>query len=319
MLRRRYLLFVQNIISEYSPPKRFFSRSIVLSFSVLSQLHAFYWLIGKFNQRLGFINSVFVTYPANSDYLNYYCFDSMKETIKWKPTPLGIFRQGKKWGLVIGVPMTEADFTNANHKTSFGKTLKKLDRIKSHLGVNELNMAGILPSHLAKRLGDSSLDINNQTAAQVVYQSIIDLTLVSGKTYPIILLGGMGSVGTYLQKNFSQSGSQEIYIVDPRCDNTTLPIQLKGKPAILVDIARKGILEQYVDEFWSDLIILNETYPEPSTQFISQLKSRYAMKIFHIGGVKGAMYPQLPYGYKDCVPCCAMHDQSVIEPVIKEL
>ena len=98
-----------------------------------------------------------------------------------------------------------------------------------------------------------------------------------------------------------------------------LPEELKGKAAILIDVSRRNVLQSYVDDMWSELVVLNETFPEPSKKIVSKLTSK-SIRIFHLSGVAGSIFPSLPYGYKDSVPCCAIHDVgSSINPIIKEL
>jgi len=280
-----------------------------------------FWLLGLINKKTKIFKSIFVLYPANAKYLDHYCFSFMQGALKWTPVLIGTLKQGNKWGLILGVTMTEEEFTKPDNRIYLDNTLKKIKNIASLFEINEINMAGILPSYLAKIKDNPELEKTNNKAAKVTFQAIIKVlqSYDNNKEIPIILLGGMGSVGQKVYSLLCRNNYLEIFIVDRKLQNNDFPSNLSGKIALLVDISRKGTLEHYSRQFWNELIILNETYPEPDSESVRKLKETYNMSILHISGVEGSIYPSLPYAYSGSVPCCAIHDTSVITPILKKL
>jgi len=246
------------------------------------------------------------------------CFLSQKKSFRWAPVPIGVFEQGGKWGLLFGTPMIEDDFTfHANHKR-LKKLTKRLNTIAWLMGIKDVNYAGILPSYLYQ-MGDISSDNHNAKPGLVVFKAYKELTQrVFQSEVPVILLGGAGSVGSYIQTHLREQGI-EYYVVDPRIGINALPTELVEQPAILIDTARKGVLEQYQGQFWQGLTILNETYPEPPKAFVERLNS-IGVDVFHLSGVEGKCLPSLPHGYSNSIPCCAIHaDVTEAKPVLMEL
>jgi hypothetical protein len=186
------------------------------------------------------------------------------------------------------------------------------------LGIKKVNYAGILPSFLIK---NKMLDSNkhNEMPGFIVYTAYKQLSITKfERLVPVILLGGAGSVGRYVQPHLKRA-DVEYYVVDPATKKTSLPSHLRGEPAIVIDTARKGVLESYIDQFWQELVVLNETFPEPSKKIQKLFKNR-GNALFHLSGVQGKCYPSLPYGYRDSVPCCAIHSEAAeCMPVVREL
>ncbi len=131
---------------------------------------------------------------------------------------------------------------------------------------------------------------------------------------PVILLGGHGSVGTPL-KQLLLAENRRVYTVD--CDDP-MPENLRGTRVILIDVARKGALEQRIPQMWEGVVILNETYPAPRRSTLQQLEEM-GIPVFHIAGVKGIALPRFPGAYSGGIPCCGMSDSGNHQPLIQYL
>ena len=307
---------------ENSPSRncRFGQKVLLLALSIITQFLPLYWILGLLTSRFKLIQSIFVCYPGSQKYLDQLSFQFANNYIRWNPSPLGLFKQGDKWGLIIGVPMSEDDFTNPKNIKALEKLIRKLEKIRYFLGASEVNYAGVLPSYLAQNMGIYNLRNANLKVAKVVADAAekVKKEQCGGEDIPIILLGGAGNVGSKLQQSLSDRGWDQVYIVDPRSENMGFPSKIIGAKAILIDVARKGVLESYMNLFWKELIIINETYPEPDQSLLALFKS-IGMKVYHVGGVEGLVLPKLPLGYSGSVPCCAIHDENSLTLVLKEL
>lgn len=186
------------------------------------------------------------------------------------------------------------------------------------MGIDEVNYAGILPSYLYQKKLISS-DSHNKKPGRVVFNAYLELTQQKfQRNVPVILLGGAGSVGTYIHLHL-KAHNIETHVVDPRISVTTLPNQLIGKEVILIDTARKGTLDGLEENLWPGLAILNETYPEPPSSFTNKLKTK-GIDTYHLSGVAGRCLPSLPHGYSNAIPCCAIHtDIEDASPVVVPL
>ncbi len=131
---------------------------------------------------------------------------------------------------------------------------------------------------------------------------------------PVILLGGHGSVGTPL-KQLLLAENRRVYTVD--CDDP-MPENLRGTRVILIDVARKGALEQRIPQMWEGVVILNETYPAPCRSTLQQLEAM-EIPVFHIAGVKGIALPRFLGAYSGGIPCCGMNDSADNQPLIQYL
>ncbi len=235
------------------------------------------------------------------------------------PTFLGVLKQGRNWGLIFGITATEEEFLDPNNRQRFELCIRRLQRISRLSGTDTISLAGILPSHLDK-LGilDGRPSAEKSASAIVSAVSKVIETEFGGNSVPVILLGGNGLVGRSVRLKLEREGHQ-TRVVDPTLNVTRLPEDLHGNPAVLLDISRRAVIDTYVDQLWPEIVLLNETYPEPSRSTLRRLKSN-GVKILHISGVQGFTKPALPFGYADAVPCCAIHDAAcALTPVIKRL
>lgn len=289
----------------------------VLALALFARAELPYRVIGLVNRRVGFLRSVFFCYAADSRYARHYCYEWSERWLKWFPAPIALFRQGGKWGLAMASPVTEAEFLDWSNSASFRQLLNRINRIAGLLGAAEVNRGGILTGMRYRRFGTKTSRLPRIVA--VVYDAIMRTRerQFGGESVPIVLLGGRGLVGAALHARLTQEG-WDVRIVDTADGSATLPVDLKGQRCMLVDVARKGALATYLDELWPGLVILNETYPQPSESMLRSLGQRQ-IPVYHIVGSPAFIWPMLPHAYHAGLPCCALHDTEAAAAMVRRL
>ncbi|MEM8793381.1 MAG: hypothetical protein AAGE80_17295 [Pseudomonadota bacterium] len=207
-------------------------------------------------------------------------------------------------GLVFGSLMTEQDFLAPKNAEKFRRLMRRTEQVAGFLGLKSIRMAGILPSTAAKR-GETFFEDTSSVAAEVVLKSFLELrrqNFGDNNATVAVLLGGAGMVGSQVAKRMEQMGIP-YKVIDPKAGPIDTSVFRGNAPMMLVDIARKGVLEKYLEHLPDGIVVLNETYPEPGRRVCETLAQRGA-KLFHIRGVEGSVWPNLPGGYSDAIPCC---------------
>lgn len=264
------------------------------------------------------IDSVFFCYAGNKHYSNSYCYPSTRDLFIWFPNIIGIFKQGHTWGIVFASPVTEEEFQNQQNLPKLEKLIQRLDLNAKIIGAAHINYAGVLPSFLEReKITHHAQDFLK--IADVVTLSIENTISEEFDEAPnLIIIGGNGHVGRKVQRNLRER-NLDYHVVDIAGKGLQgIPKKLQGQPTLILDVSRKGVIEKYLSQIWSNTVILNETFPEPSSRVINILTERN-IKLRHISGVKGKMIPPLPGGYKAAIPCCAIHSDEKLEPVVIEL
>ena len=293
----------------------FFKTALILNTIIIGQPISLA-LLGLMNRLMGRpIGMIFVTYAAIAEYYEYFSFKKLKPILERYPLFIGILKQNKKFGLVFGSGLTERQFKDIKKITALNKWMHCF---ASLVGAQEITYGGILPTELHKRnLVDSNYLHNRcNIVAQVIFKAEqkIRNQLDYKETVPVILIGGKGSIGSSIGHLLRQA-NRKIYIVD---QNDEFPHNLKNQVTIVIDVARKGILERYLEFFWPEMVILNETYPYPNLRTQAKLRKK-GIKLFHLVGVEGQMIPSLPGNYKAGIPCCAMFENQNFDPIFKRL
>ncbi|MEM7268049.1 MAG: hypothetical protein AAF401_02220 [Pseudomonadota bacterium] len=261
-----------------------------------------YVLLGLWNRLFGGWRSVFFCYAGSPNFISTYAPPWMVDPLRWRPSPLGVLSQSGTRGLVLAAPVTEAEFLDPANAEKFATLQRRLWRIARILGVQDVNMAGILPSVLKDE------DIRPRDSRAVVAAAVdAAARKVAQENFktppPIILIGGAGHVGAPTADRLREWA--EVHVIDPKLGSEVIP-QLEG-PALVIDIARRGVLTGYLDQLRPGWTVLNETFPQPSRTLVSQLRAR-GIDVWHLSGLKGRITPPLPFGYADAVPCCAAHE-----------
>ena len=273
-------------------------------------------LLGLVNRMLlRPVRTFFVVYPAGRRFVDHYGFKFLQPHLKKTPVICGVYFQGGTPGLIFGISGTESDF----QQPGFLAELKSnTDRIGRWLGISKIKYSGILPSAMHRKGVLDALEVKrkSQRVSQVVFRAEQQLReeLSLGAETAVILLGGRGSVGSPLQR-LLQADGRTVYSVD--CDDP-MPENLRGSRVILIDVARKGALEERMEQLWEGIVILNETYPAPRRRTLQQLE-QMDIPVFHLTGVKGIALPRFPGAYSGGIPCCGMNDSDDNQPLIQYL
>lgn len=272
-----------------------------------------YRLIGWLNRRYGWIDSVFLMYPASARYLYAYCPPVIARYCAWRPVWIGIGRQdGGRWILMFAVPNVEKDFLQPQHHTQLQRLVARMQQIQQCVGATQSSFAGILPSVLAAR--QMRVDAPEQAVTvSAVVAAVTQLIHQQHLTTPtrLIVLGGAGFIGAPVVTHLRALG-HEVAVVDPQA-SSTWPDEWVGLPTILLNISRKNAIYQYIEQTWSALILLNEVYPEPSAHAIQRLSER-GVQSFHVVGLAGQAWPSFPASYHGAIPCCA--GQVTVAPLV---
>lgn len=261
------------------------------------------------------IDTAFVCYAANESYREKYWFKFALPIISAFPAIVGFYFQGGKMGLIFVISSVEKDFRNADR---LAQLMKNVNLVKVLLGVKAFHYSGILPTELSKKslVSNDYLQDRCDMVAKVVLAAetqVLEQQHIIGYL-PVIIIGGNGNVGKKIAEGLHRSG--RIYFVVEKQED--FPHHLKNQPCLVIDVARKGALEQYLGKFWAEMIFLNETYPEPEMATLQRLKA-LGVASYHVTGVKARAYPKFPKSYAGGVPCCALINDSSLEALIKRL
>jgi len=102
-------------------------------------------LIGLLNRRLGFIQAVFLAYPANDAYRKAYTYPWRARLMNWKPGVSGLFRQNGKFGIMFTVSNCDSQFIDPGNQERLRTLLQRMEKIRQLFGARQKTFAGILP------------------------------------------------------------------------------------------------------------------------------------------------------------------------------
>ncbi len=277
-----------------------------------------FWLIGLVNKRFGLIESVFLVYPANEEYLTAYSYCYRARWHEWRPGPVGFFWQNGKLGVKFAISANNGQFSDSANKEKLRGVVDRMEKIRKLFCAKRKTFAGILPGILFLRRmvrETPEADVTVKVVKQVI-EKVKSLEGLSDNT-PIIVLGGRGFIGRRVVASLPKD---IVYSVDisSGTGRNDWPICLQGKPALLVDISLNSALYRYVPLLWPELVIVNEVYPEPSPNLVQRLKS-IGCHCYHIVGVNGGALPSFPHGYQGGIPCCAAWQSEKMEALFKRI
>lgn len=269
---------------------------------------AAYTILGGLNRLSGWkIKTVFLLYPANEKYTHEYVYGWYAKSMRWKPRIVGLFRQNQKWGITFAVSSPERDFFKEENTANLYSLATRLEEIRHMLGASQKTFAGIIPSILNARNIIKNPPENAITvmAVQKAVATVIEKEQLPLNT-PIVVLGGQGFIGKNFIAAAESAGKNPTYSIDVnnKADFDDLITKLKDKPAIILNISKKGALREYTPHLWPGAIVLNEVYPEPTKTELKIISERGA-KCYHIVGAKGQAWPSFPRAYQGAIPCCA--------------
>ena len=305
-------------MTPYETVRRILFKFGALCLALLSICYVSYFLIGLFARLGSGLKSVHMTYPVEPRFRDAYAFKSgfmrpIYRTLNWMPTPIGIFSQGGAYGLALAIASDEATLIDPQNTEKFKLLLRRLERIRRLTGAHSISLAGILPGHIFRSpdLPTPQSLSDPRPATQRALLSAIEQIIKSdfdGETPTIILFGGAGFVGADLAKSLRALGILPL-ISDIRPPGQTLETcleQADGQPTLLIDVGRRGAIAPFTTLLWQGVVLLNETYPEPTGALRRDLQ-KVGVRIRHVAGIEGKMRPNLPGGYSGAVPCCAAH------------
>ena len=272
--------------------------------AIISQTGATYILIGLWNRWRGNWTSVFFCYAGSRNFVSSYALPGIDGFFRWRPAPIGVMRQNGEWGLVVASSMTEEDFLNPENAEAFASLQRRLDSIARMMRVETINVAGILPGVL-KQTGGLVVNDTRSTVVSAVVTAVSEMrqSYLPEQAEDVIVLGGAGRIGSGVVTALTSAGLS-CHVIDVADGATRLPAHLKGRPALLLDIARKGAIAGYIPMMWPELIVLNEVFPRPARKLVAEMEAR-GVKVFHLAGIAGKITPPLPHGYENAIPCCA--------------
>jgi len=279
-----------------------------------------YWLIGLANKKLGWIESVFLVYPANDDYALAYVYARRLPKIEWKPWFIGIFWENGKYGVKFAISAHNGHFRDPANKERMRGVVDRMEELRKLFCAKRKTFAGTLPGILfAKRMLRETHEAD--VTVGVVVKAIEKVKLFDGlrDDIPIVILGGRGFIGRRVVASLPK---ENVYCVDIANGNGTSqsktaewPSHLKGQRVILVNIALNSALDGYLDRLWPGIVVVNEVYPEPSPETEKRLRS-IGCVCYHIVGVRGGALPSFPHGYHGGIPCCAAWPSGQMEALL---
>jgi hypothetical protein len=264
--------------------------------------------------------SLFLAYPANQDYYLDYFFSWEKKFDNWRPRFGAIIKQERgKWILMYIIPCQEKDIKDAS-ENDFKLLVNRLEK-KSILlqAQSRITYSGILEGLLSKK-GLLNRNVTADITSQIIIQAkeklftdnLISEKIVNNpKDYSVILLGGRGYIGVHLKELLP-----DFHCID---QGDSFPEHLKGKNAILINLAPQGTFTSRANELWPEMIVLNESYPGPNIRELAIFKSK-SIKIFHIKGVEPEfVFPKFTRDYYGATPCCSIQPSDNFKVIITEL
>lgn len=271
---------------------------------------SFFRSLGALNARTGLIESVFLAYPGSEKYALAYAYPWRVRIIRWNPYFCGFLLQDRRLTVMFAIASHDDHFRDPDSVEELRRLADRVEELRVLIGARQKTFAGILPGVMARHgiLGDAP---EGDITASLVIQAIDTLAPESNDNPPIIVLGGQGFVGKRLVTQLRARGSS-VYGLDP-LGGDSWPTHLEGEPAILVNVASREALHNYLDRLWPEVIVLNEVYPEPHPNVIDHLTDR-GIALHHVVGVRARAFPPLPAAYAGAIPCCAAwpNDQAVV-------
>lgn len=266
------------------------------------------WLAKKvYGERL---TTVALFYPANKKYIESVAFPWYARRVRWRPTFGGFFATSKGCGFIFAIGALEEEFSDPGNRAHLLEVHDNMERVARRLKIKTA-YSGVLPSVLA-RAGIDREPIELVRTAHWIVEAV-DIVRKDCKlspTCPIVVLGAAGYLGRRVVKILTQANlEQSVFEIDPahedpNCRGYDVLERFRGRPIILVNISRRDVMERYLSALWEGVVILNEVYPECSSEDLLQAKRR-GVRYFHIQGVEAWSIPSFPGAYKGAVPCCA--------------
>ena len=272
-----------------------------------------YALIGLVNRLSGGrLVTVFLEYPATHEYVSALTFPRYALRARWNPRLAGIYSPGPgKWGLILAVSSLEADLIDPENIRNLHGILDRVEKVKHLVGAKHIALAGLLPSILREQNLHQSGNERDQVAAiveQAIYETVSRAGLQSED--PVILLGGAGYIGTAVHERLRNNCDHPLISIDTKTSESHSQMiqQLaphNNQPVLLVNVARNKVLDMFLPQLWSQLVILNEVFPAADRSMRTRLGDM-GIAYYHLAGIRGFALPKFAGPYAGAIPCCAV-------------
>ena len=145
------------------------------------------------------IASVFLLYPARKEYADALAYRWHQRRFGWQPGLVGFYRQGRRYGLIFGIPNLEDEIRAPENAARVLAVMSRMEAIQRRVGAPRKVFAGILPSTLARNgAEDQHLAQQRHLTARAVLQALDHVMDLSGLTRDvrILVLGGRGYIAS---------------------------------------------------------------------------------------------------------------------------
>lgn len=259
--------------------------------------------IGLVNERLlgRRLATATLFYFADGRYLESVTFPWYARYRRWSPVLAGVFLQRHSGGLICVAGCTEEMFSQPEHREEMRAMYERMEKMARLLRVTAASYAGVLPSEIAK-MGVRRSPIEIERTVVWVDQALSEVLSRSElpDETPLVVLGAAGFLGKRVMERLASSRKANIHPVDVHIQPLAWP---RGR-IVLINVSRGQALSRYVDLLEPGSVVLNEVYPEATTDVIEDLRRR-GVRYFHIKGVAAQAFPAFPRAYAGAVPCCA--------------
>lgn len=273
--------------------------------------------------RLKLFNAVFVMYPADQTFADYYTFKTRQRFIKWKPFIVGVITHPSGVRTLMFAISAHVDGRDSGYDANDMRDLHaRTELLKTLLGARSTHFAGTLPGRLSAlkvRRGDSQ-GVEQKATVENVVQAVWR-TLGENRA-SVVILGAKGYVGRKVTEHLSEKNMLRVLAVDvdgvyEKGDRVLDVYKGLAGPHLILNITRPDAMNPYTEEMGHETTVLNEVYPAPHPDVVASMKERGA-SVYHIAGVKASVWPPFPSAYQGAVPCCAaLPDEEYKVSVIK--
>ncbi len=271
----------------------------------------FFRSLGAANRRWGFLESIFLAYPASEDYALNYAYAYRLETNRWKPWPTGVLRQDGRWILMLAIGATEAHFRTAENRCHLHALAEHVERLRMMTHTSRATFAGVLPGLFARH-GVRRETPEGDTTAHIVSRAIARVRAAHPVT-EVVVLGAAGFVGRRVMRTVE--GDPHVHGVD--LTNTAERPPRSGS-WLVVNIANRHALDDWLDALEPGDVVLNEVYPPPGRKMRDELQDRH-VSLYHVVGVEASAWPSFPSAYAGAIPCCAALPSQDANVVLRSL